>query len=196
LLDCSSELLGQLRLGDQYLDRLFSQLSGGEKQHIAIARAFAAQPELVLCDEITSALGVPVQAAVLELLDDLRRVNETSYIFVNHDLAVVKALLNHVAVFYEERLYELGPTQDVYVLVTYLYTEVFLGKVLEPNPDFMPSLAASDVVELSPQSRASRFSAAVRNAWDPFLKIQHHHAGNLQEGIPPGVIAKISLAEK
>lgn len=157
LLDRSSELLEQVRLGSHYLDRLPSQLSGGEKQRVAVARAFAAQPELVLCDEITSALDVSVQAAVLELLDDLRRDNDTSYIFVSHDLAVVKALSDRVAVLYQGRLCELGPTQDVYGSVAHPYTEVLLGAVLEPDPDFTPSLAANDVVELSPPERGCPF---------------------------------------
>ncbi|WP_371228028.1 dipeptide ABC transporter ATP-binding protein [Roseovarius sp. 2305UL8-3] len=157
LLARSSELLEQVRLGAHYLDRLPSQLSGGEKQRVAVARAFAAQPELVLCDEITSALDVSVQAAVLELLDDLRRVNETSYIFVSHDLAVVKALSDRVAVLYQGRLCELGPTQEVYGSVSHPYTEVLLGAVLEPDPDYTPSLAASDVVELSPPERGCPF---------------------------------------
>jgi peptide/nickel transport system ATP-binding protein len=157
LLDRSAELLQKVRLGAHYLDRLPSQLSGGEKQRVAVARAFAAQPELVLCDEITSALDVSVQAAVLELLDDLRRDNKTSYIFVSHDLAVVKALSDRVAVLYQGRLCELGSTQDVYGPTSHPYTEVLLGAVLEPDPDFTPTLAASDVVELSPPAKGCPF---------------------------------------
>ncbi|WP_425412321.1 oligopeptide/dipeptide ABC transporter ATP-binding protein [Leisingera methylohalidivorans] len=157
LLNRSTGLLEQVRLGAHYLDRLPSQLSGGEKQRVAVARAFAAQPELVLCDEITSALDVSVQAAVLELLDDLRRDNDTSYIFVSHDLAVVKALSDRVAVLYQGRLCELGPTKDVYGPILHPYTEVLLGAVLEPDPDFTPTLEASDVVELSPPERGCPF---------------------------------------
>ena len=157
LLDRSAELLHKVRLGAHYLDRLPSQLSGGEKQRVAIARAFAAEPELVLCDEITSALDVSVQAAVLELLDDLRRDNKTSYIFVSHDLAVVKSLSDRVAVLYQGRLCELGATQDVYGPTSHPYTEVLLGAVLEPDPDFAPTLAASDVVELSPPATGCPF---------------------------------------
>lgn len=157
LLDRSAQLLEQVRLGAHYLDRLPSQLSGGEKQRIAVARAFAAQPELVLCDEITSALDVSVQAAVLELLDDLRRESDTSYIFVSHDLAVVKALSDRVAVLYQGRLCELGPTREVYSPTSHPYTEVLLGAVLEPDPDSAPTLSANDVVELSPPANGCPF---------------------------------------
>lgn len=155
--DRSAQLLEQVRLGAHYLDRLPSQLSGGEKQRVAVARAFAAQPDLVLCDEITSALDVSVQAAVLELLDDLRRQNETSYVFVSHDLAVVKALSDRVAVLYQGRLCELGPTNDVYGPISHPYTEVLLGAVLEPDPDFEPTLSARDVVEQSPPPKGCPF---------------------------------------
>lgn len=157
LLNRSVALLEQVRLGAHYLDRLPSQLSGGEKQRVAVARAFAAQPDLVLCDEITSALDVSVQAAVLDLLDDLRRDNKTSYIFVSHDLAVVKSLSDSVAVLYQGRLCEIGLTKDVYGAVSHPYTEVLLGAVLEPDPDFVPKLLAGDVVELSPPAQGCPF---------------------------------------
>jgi len=146
----STQLLEQVRLGGHYLDRLPSQLSGGEKQRVAVARAFAAQPDLVLCDEITSALDVSVQAAVLELLDDLRRENNTSYVFVSHDLAVVRVLSDRVAVLYQGRLCEIGRTKDVYGDPSHPYTKVLLGAVLEPDPDFAPTLVTNDAVELSP----------------------------------------------
>lgn len=151
------QLLDQVRLGGHYIDRLPSQLSGGEKQRVAVARAFAAEPDLVLCDEITSALDVSVQAAVLELLDDLRRQKNTSYVFVSHDLAVVRALSDRVAVLYQGRLCEIGPTRAVYGTTSHPYTEVLLGAVLEPDPDFIPELSASDVVELAPPTQGCPF---------------------------------------
>ena len=138
----STELPEQVRLGPYYLDRLPGQLSGGEKQRVAIARAFAAEPGLVLCDEVTSALDVSVQAAVLGLLERLRREQGTTYVFVSHDLAVVRALADRVAVLYQGRLCEVGPAARVYALPSHPYTEVLLGAVLEPDPDIAPVLAA------------------------------------------------------
>jgi peptide/nickel transport system ATP-binding protein len=150
LYDRSVEILNRVRLGGHYLDRLPSQLSGGEKQRVAIARAFAADPELVLCDEVTSALDVSVQAAVLDLLNELKEKHGTTYIFVSHDLAVVKVLSDRVAVLYQGRLCEIGPSDQVYTTPSHPYTEVLLGAVLEPDPDKAPILSADDVVELFP----------------------------------------------
>ncbi len=153
----SCEVLDRVRLGAHYLDRLPSQLSGGEKQRVAIARAFAAEPDLVLCDEVTSALDVSVQAAVLDLLNDLKAKQGTTYIFVSHDLAVVRALSDRVAVLYQGRLCELGPSKHVYGMLSHPYTEVLLGAVLEPDPDTSPTLSADDVVELSPPAQGCPF---------------------------------------
>jgi peptide/nickel transport system ATP-binding protein len=137
-------------LDANYLDRLPAQLSGGEKQRVAIARAFAAEPDLVLCDEVTSALDVSVQAAVLQLLDVLRREKQTAYLYVSHDLAVVRALADRVAVLYQGRLCEIGPTAAVFSAPSHPYTEALLRAVLEPDPDTRPLLLGEDVVELSP----------------------------------------------
>ena len=153
----SVQILEQVRLGSHYLDRLPSQLSGGEKQRIAIARAFVAEPDIVLCDEVTSALDVSVQAAVLELLNELKQTQRTTYVFVSHDLAVVKALSDRVAVLYQGRLCEIGPTSQVYNRPSHPYTEVLLGAVLEPDPDHELKLMADDIVELAPPENGCPF---------------------------------------
>lgn len=153
----SVEILDTVRLGAHYLERLPSQLSGGEKQRVAIARAFAAQPDIVLCDEVTSALDVSVQAAVLGLLDTLRRERGTTYLFVSHDLAVVRALSHRVAVLYQGRLCEIGATPRVYSLPSHPYTETLLSAVLEPDPDRVPRLATHDVVESAPPDAGCPF---------------------------------------
>ena len=152
-----SDILNRVRLGAHYLDRLPSQLSGGEKQRVAIARAFAANPRIVLCDEVTSALDVSVQAAVLDLLNELKMEQGTNYIFVSHDLAVVKALSDRVAVLYQGRLCEVGRSEHVYAPPNHPYTEVLLGAVLESDPDTEPRLLAEDTVELSPPARGCPF---------------------------------------
>ncbi|KLN59047.1 ABC transporter ATP-binding protein [Kiloniella spongiae] len=157
LLERSTELLELVRLGAHYLDRLPSQLSGGEKQRVAIARAFAAEPDLILCDEVTSALDVSVQAAVLNLLNELKQKQGTTYVFVSHDLAVVRALSDRVAVLYQGRLCEIGPAADVYSTPSHPYTEVLLNAVLEPDPDIRPKLTTDDVVELAPPTQGCPF---------------------------------------
>ena len=150
-------LLEQVRLGAHYLERLPSQLSGGEKQRVAVARAFAAEPELILCDEVTSALDVSVQAALLGLLVDLQADQGTTYIFVSHDLAVVRALADRVAVLYMGRICELGPVDRVYGPPFHPYTKMLLGAVLEPDPDVKPILEVEDVLELTPPATGCSF---------------------------------------
>ena len=150
-------LLADVRLNDAYLDRLPAQLSGGEKQRVAIARAIAAEPEIILCDEITSALDVSVQAAILELLDRLRRERGITYIFVSHDLAVVRALANRVAVLYLGRLCETGSSELVYMAPRHPYTETLLNAVLEPDPDHRPRLLADDTPEKGPPVKGCAF---------------------------------------
>ena len=150
LRDRTQELLHRVRLRTDYLERLPSQLSGGEKQRVAVARAFAAEPDLVLCDEVTSALDVSVQAAVLELLTELQSERSVTYIFVSHDLSVVRAVADRVAVLYQGRLCETGPSKNVFSLPSHPYTEALLGAVLEPDPDVKPKLVAEDIAELSP----------------------------------------------
>lgn len=101
-----AKLLEAVRLPASYANRYTSQLSGGEKQRVSIARAFAAKPDLIICDEITSSLDVSVQAAILKLLGDLQREHGTAYIFITHDLQVLQALADDVLVMYLGTLVE------------------------------------------------------------------------------------------
>ena len=151
------DLLQKVRLGEFYTSRYPRQLSGGEKQRVAVARAFAAKPDIILCDEVTSALDVSVQAAVLNLLQQLKEDFGTTYIFVSHDLAVVRAISDRVAVLYQGRLCEVGPSNDVYKFPSHPYTEVLLGAVLEPDPDIKPKLVAEDIVEERPPEKGCSF---------------------------------------
>lgn len=138
------ELLDRVRLPHIYLTRYPSQLSGGEKQRVAIARAFAAEPEVVLCDEVTSALDVSVQSAVLDLLRELQEEDNVTYIFITHDLAVVREFADRVAVLYQGRLCEVGTVEEIYSPPFHPYTQKLLSAVLEPDPDHVPVLMAED----------------------------------------------------
>ena len=109
------------------------QLSGGLKQRVAIARAFAGAPQIVVCDEPTSALDVSVQAAILNLLVDLQKKDQTSFIFISHDLGVVRYISDKIAVLYLGRVVEFGPSQRVFSGPFHPYTEALLSSV--PNID-------------------------------------------------------------
>jgi len=151
------ELMDAVRLPKTYLDRFPGQLSGGEKQRIGIARAFAAEPDLVLCDEVTSALDVSVQAAALLLLKQLQESRGAAYVFVSHDLAVVRAISDQIAVLYQGRICEAGPTEAVFQPPFHPYTEVLLGAILEPDPDAEPKLLADDVIDRHPPETGCPF---------------------------------------
>lgn len=134
LRDRAVELLERMRLDASYLDRFPGQMSGGEKQRLAVARAFAAEPEIVLCDEVTSALDVSVQASVMELLQDLKREKKTTYVFVSHDLAVVQQLADQVVVLKQGRVCEQGTAHAIYGNPQHDYTKQLFEAVLEPEP--------------------------------------------------------------
>jgi len=123
------ELLNQVGLDEGYIIRLPSQLSGGEKQRVTIARAFAADPALIICDEPTSALDVSVQARILNLLSRLQQEKQTSYLFITHDLAAISYLADDIAVIYLGELMESGPASAVFEPPYHPYTEALLSAV-------------------------------------------------------------------
>jgi peptide/nickel transport system ATP-binding protein len=127
-------LAASVRLEPRHLDARPSALSGGLKQRVSIARSFAGTPALVLCDEPTSALDVSVQAAILNLLVDLQAQEGVSYVFISHDLAVVRYVADRIAVMYLGQIVDIGPAQRVFEAPHHPYTEALLSAI--------PTLAA------------------------------------------------------
>ncbi len=123
------ELTQSVQLSERTLTQKPSQLSGGLKQRVAIARAFAGEPLLVVCDEPTSALDVSVQAAILNLLVELQADGGVSFLFISHDLGVVRYISDRIAVLYLGRLMELGPAEVVFAGPHHPYTEALLSAV-------------------------------------------------------------------
>jgi peptide/nickel transport system ATP-binding protein len=145
-------LTRSVQLPDRYLPQKPRALSGGLKQRVAIARAFAGEPKVVVCDEPTSALDVSVQAAILNLLADLQMTEAVSYIFISHDLSVVRYLADRIAVLYLGRIVEIGPAERVFHGPQHPYTAALLSAV--------PDIAGS-------QGRRIRLQGEIPSALKP-----------------------------
>ena len=134
-----SELLEAVRLAPSSARAAPNRLSGGQRQRIAIARAFAGNPDIVILDEPTSALDVSVQAAVLDLLLDLQREHRVAYLFISHDLAVVRYLADRIAVLYRGELVEIGPADQVFSGPSHPYTRALLAAMPESGVEQRPT---------------------------------------------------------
>ena len=129
------ELLEQVGLGGQHLDRFPHEMSGGQCQRVAVARALALNPKLIVLDEPTSALDVSVQAQIINLLEDLKRSLELTYLFISHDLNVVQHISDRMGVMYLGKLVETGPSQDVFDEPLHPYTQALFGAIPMPEVD-------------------------------------------------------------
>ena len=134
------ELLNMIELDESFLDRLPSELSGGQKQRICIARALAANPDLIICDEVTSALDQIVQEGILKLLQKLQKDLGVTYIFITHDIATVKAISDEIVVMYQGKVVEQGLKSKILNPPHPDYTELLLSSVPEMDPDWLTNL--------------------------------------------------------
>ncbi|MGB0607962.1 MAG: ABC transporter ATP-binding protein [Paracoccaceae bacterium] len=136
------ELLEMIELDGRFLERLPSELSGGQKQRICIARALAANPDFVICDEVTSALDQIVQEGILKLLLRLQKELGLTYLFITHDISTVKAISDQVVVMNEGKVVEQGRKTEVFQPPHPDYTELLLSSVPEMDPDWLTNLNA------------------------------------------------------
>lgn len=142
------QLLDEIELpADQYFDRLPSELSGGQKQRIGIARALAAEPRFIICDEVTSALDQLVAEGILKLLARLQDELKLSYMFITHDLATVRSIADEVVVMKEGQVIEQGPKDEMFRPPYHAYTDLLLSSVPEMDPDWLTNLLAERGVD-------------------------------------------------
>lgn len=160
----AGDLLEQVGLGRHFLERYPHELSGGQRQRVAIARALSVEPEMIICDESTSALDVSIQSQVINVLEDIQDRTGVAFLFIAHDLAVVRHISDQIGVLYLGYLVESGPSERVYEQTAHPYTAMLLAA--EPVPD--------------PAEQASRIEA--RNRFD--IEAEPPSPANLPPGCP------------
>uniref|UniRef100_UPI00311AC064 ABC transporter ATP-binding protein n=1 Tax=Bradyrhizobium sp. ISRA442 TaxID=2866197 RepID=UPI00311AC064 len=136
------DLLKMIERDERFLERFPAELSGGQKQRICIARALAVDPELIICDEITSALDQLVAEEILKLLLRLQKELGVSYLYITHDLATVKAIADDIVVMHQGRVVESGRKSEVLTPPHHAYTELLLSSVPELDPDWLDGILA------------------------------------------------------
>lgn len=132
--DRAKELLERVNLGSHYLSRYPAEMSGGQRQRVAMARALALSPRLIVADEAVSALDVSTQSEVINLMSRLQRELSLTYIFISHNLGVVRHVATQIAVMYLGRIVEMGPAQQIYDEPLHPYTQALLSAIPVPDP--------------------------------------------------------------
>jgi peptide/nickel transport system ATP-binding protein len=141
------ELLDEIELGEGFQDRYPAELSGGQKQRVCIARALAAKPKLIICDEVTSALDPLVADGILKLLLKLQKIEDVSYLFITHDLATVKAIADSIAVMFQGQVVRYGPKSQVLAPPFDDYTDLLLSSVPEMKLGWLEEVLAHRKME-------------------------------------------------
>jgi peptide/nickel transport system ATP-binding protein len=142
-----AELLDAIEMGKGFAERYPAELSGGQKQRVCIARALAAKPKLIICDEVTSALDPLVAEGILKLLLDLQAAEGVAYLFITHDLATVRAIADSIAVMYRGEVVRYGPKSDVLEPPFDDYTDLLLSSVPEMRPGWLEETIAHRKME-------------------------------------------------
>ncbi|MBW4707484.1 ABC transporter ATP-binding protein [Roseobacter sp. YSTF-M11] len=141
------ELLDEIELGDGFQDRYPAELSGGQKQRVCIARALAAKPKLIICDEVTSALDPLVADGILKLLLNLQKIEDVAYLFITHDLATVRAIADSIAVMFQGEVVRYGPKSQVLSPPFDDYTDLLLSSVPEMKLGWLEDVIANRKME-------------------------------------------------
>ena len=128
------ELLNAVGMNPDFENRYPHEFSGGQRQRIGIARALALEPKFIICDEPIAALDVSIQAQVVNLLEDLQSQHDLTYLFISHDLSMVRHIADRIAVMYLGKLVELAPRDQLYAMPRHPYTQALLSAVPEPDP--------------------------------------------------------------
>ena len=160
------ELLDRVGLMREHANRYPHEFSGGQRQRIGIARALAVDPEFIVCDEPISALDVSIQAQVVNMLEDLQREFGLTYLFIAHDLSMVRHISDRIGVMYLGKLVEIGPSEEIYSHHLHPYTEALLSSVPVPDPE---KARAKEQIVLQGDTRCPRACEQCAQA-EPELK--------------------------
>jgi peptide/nickel transport system ATP-binding protein len=150
LTDRVKQILARVGLSSEYVNRYPHAFSGGQRQRIGIARALIIYPSLIIADEAVSALDVSVQAQILNLLMDLQNEFKLTYLFVSHNLGVIRCICDRVAVMYAGRIVEMAPTEELFKNPLHPYTKALLSAIPYPDPDIkLNAVLTGEVIDLA-----------------------------------------------